>query len=271
MSPTPAAAYSARIGGMQLTGARAGARNAGTEAYFDTRTPEYDAARFAPATEWIRRLATEESTLVDVGCGSGNVLAYLREATGLRRLAGLDVSPRYLEQARARVGCETHQGSILDPGVVASLGGRFDFAVLGAVQHHLVGRTRRASRELARLALLHALSLVRPGGHLFILEPVFYPPWMMDVVFYVKTLAVKLTSRRLELFDRWNNLGAPVVSYYTNEELRQMVTEDPRAQLLELRSAPAYLSSLQRAAFIRRREDTTLVVRRRDDACASSS
>ena len=248
----------------------AGARDAGTEAYFDTRTPEYDAARFAPATEWIGRLATGDSTLVDVGCGSGNVLAYLREATGLQRLAGLDVSPRYLEQARERVGCETHQGSILDPGVVATLGGRFDFAVLGAVLHHLVGRTRRASRERARLALGNALSLVRPGGHLLVLEPVFYPPWMMDVVFYVKTLAVTLTSRRLELFDQWNNLGLPVVSYYTNEELHRMVTDDPRAELLELRSVPAYRSSLQRAAGIRR-EDTTLVVRRRDPACASSS
>ena len=254
-----------------MTGVTAGARGAGTEAYFDTWTPEYDAARFAPAAEWIRRLAGEESTLVDVGCGSGNVLAYLREATGLRRLAGIDVSPRYLEQARERVGCETHLGSILDASLVEKLGGCFDFAVLGAVLHHLVGRTRRASRERARLALAHAVSLVRPGGHVIVHEPVFYPPWTMDLVFYAKAIAAKLTSRRLELFDQWNNLGAPVVSYYTNEELRQMVTDDPRADLLDLRSVPAYLSSLQRAAFIRRREDTTLVVRRRDAACASSS
>jgi SAM-dependent methyltransferase len=258
-------------GSCRLSGATAGARDTGTEAYFDTWTPEYDAARFAPAAEWIRRLGGEDASLVDVGCGSGNVLAYLQEATGLRRLAGLDVSPRYLEQARARVGCETHQGSILDPGVVARLGGRFDFAVLGAVLHHLVGPTRRASRERARLALSHALALVRPGGHLIVVEPVFYPPWMMDVVFYVKSLAVKLTSRRLELFGQWNNLGAPVVSYYTNEELERMVTEDPRAEMLDLGSAPAYLSSLQRAAFIRRREDTTLVIRRGEDASASSS
>jgi SAM-dependent methyltransferase len=254
-----------------VTGHTAGARDAGTETYFDTWTPEYDAARFAPAAEWIRRLAGEESTLVDVGCGSGNVLAYLRDATGLRRLAGIDVSPRYLEQARQRVGCATHLGSILDASLVERLDGRFDFAVLGAVLHHLVGRTRRASRERARLALAHAVSLVRPGGHVIVHEPVFYPPWTMDLVFYVKTLAVKLTFRRLALLDQWNNLGAPVVSYYTNEELRQMATDDPRAEVLELQSVPAYLSSLQRAAFIRRREDTTLVVRRRDAACASSS
>ena len=239
--------------------------------YFDTWTPEYDAARFAPAAEWIRRLADGDSTLVDVGCGSGNVLAYLREATGLRRLTGIDVSPRYLEQARERVGCDTHQGSILDAALVESLAGRFDFAVLGAVLHHLVGRTRRASRERARLALAHAVSLVRSGGHVIVHEPVFYPSWTMDLVFYAKKLMSALTSRRLEIFDQWNNLGAPVVSYYTNEELEQMIADDPRAELLDRQSVPAYLSSLQRAAFIRRREDATLVVRRRDACCASSS
>jgi len=248
------------------------ARDAGTEAYFDARTPEYDAAsRFAPAAEWIRRLAGEGSTLVDVGCGSGNVLEYLRAQTGLRHLAGIDVSPRYLEQAKGRVGCETHQGSILDEPFVAQLAGRFDFAVLGAVLHHLVGRTRRASRARARLALVHAVSLVRPGGHVIVNEPVFYPPWMMDLVFYAKRAASTVTSRRLELFHHLNNLGAPVVSYYTNEELRRLAEDDPRAEVLDQRSAPAHLTSLQRAIFIRRREDTTIVIRRREAGCASCS
>ena len=247
-------------------GARAATRDAGTEAYFDSLTPEYDATRFAPAVEWIRRLASAESSLVDIGCGTGNVLAYLRDETGLMRLAGIDVSPRYLEQARERAGCETHLGSILDAALVERLAGRFDFAVLGAVLHHLVGRTRRASRERARLALTHTVSLVRPGGHIIVHEPVFYPPWTMDLVFYAKRVASTLTSRRLELLGQWNNLGAPVVSYYTNEDLERMVAGDPRAELLDRRSAPTRLPSLQRAAFIRRREDTTLVVRRRDAA-----
>ena len=242
------------------------AGDAATETYFDTWTPEYDAARFAVAAEWIRALRDEDSALLDIGCGSGNVLAYLREATGLRRLAGLDISPRYLEQARVRAGCETHLGSILDPGIVERLAGRFDFALLGAVLHHLVGPTRRASRGRARLALHNAVSLVRSGGHVIVLEPIFYPTLMMDLVFWVKRAAVTLTSRRIELFDQWNNLGAPVVSYYTNEELSEMTRDDPRAELVEMRSSPAYLSSLQRAMFIRRREDTSLVIRRRDTA-----
>jgi SAM-dependent methyltransferase len=249
-----------------MSGTTGGERDARTEAYFDALLPEYDASRFAAAAEWIRALSRDGASLVDVGCGSGNVLAYLREAAGLRHLAGLDVSPRYLEQARERTGCETHLGSILDPDVVSRLAGRFDFAVLGAVLHHLVGRTRRASRERARAALGNALSLVRPGGHVIVLEPVFYPPLLMDVVFWVKRAAVTLTSGRLELFDQWNNLGAPVVSYYTNEELVEMARRDPRAEVVERRSTPAYLPRLQRAAFIRRREDTTLLLRRRADA-----
>jgi SAM-dependent methyltransferase len=247
------------------------ARDAATEAYFDSRTPEYDAAsRFAHAARWIRRLAREDSTLVEVGCGSGNVLAYLRDESGVRRLAGLDVSLRALGRARERTGCDTHAGSILDADLVRGLAGRFDFAVLGAVLHHLVGRTRRASRERARLALAHSLSLVRPGGHLIVHEPVFSPRWATGALFYVKRAAAALTSRRLELFDRWNNLGPPVVLYYTGEELVRMVEADPRAEVLDVRSEPAYLSSLQRALSLRR-EDTTVVVRRRESPCASSS
>jgi hypothetical protein len=61
------------------------------------------------------------------------------------------------------------------------------------------------------------------------------------------------------------------VSYYTIEELQAMLGEDPRAEILDVRSVPALLTPLQRAVFIRRREDATLVVRRRDAACASSS
>jgi SAM-dependent methyltransferase len=247
-----------------------GERDVQTEAFFDTHTPEYDAARFASVAEWIRRLAGEGSSLLDVGCGVGNVLAYLRDATGLRRLAGLDVSPRCLERARERVGCETYLGSILDEGVVAAHAGRHDFVVLGAVLHHLVGRTRRASRALALRGMANALALARPGGHVFVLEPVFYPSLVMDVVFYVKRLAVKVTSGRLEIFGQWNNLGAPVVSYYTNEELLGVAGEIPEAEVVELRAAPAHITALQRAALIYRREDTTLVLRRRDPGHASA-
>jgi SAM-dependent methyltransferase len=240
--------------------------DAGTESYFDTCTPEYDVGRFAVAAEWIGKLRHLDSSLVDIGCGSGNVLAYLRDATGLHQLTGIDVSPRYLEQARDRVGCRTHQGSILDPDLVAAFQGRFDFAVLGAVLHHLVGHTRRDSRERARRALANAVSLLRPGGHAIVLEPAFDPSWMMNVVFHAKRIAATVTSRRIELFDQWNNLGVPVVSYYTSAELVEMARRDSRGKLIHVCSSPASLTSLQRAAFIRRREDATLVIRRRDAA-----
>ena len=238
-------------------------RDSETEAYFDAHTPEYDARRFALVAERIRALAGEGSSLLEVGCGTGNVLAYLREVTGVRQLAGLDVSARCLERARERLGCETHLGSLLDDELVGRLAERFDFAIVGAVLHHLIGATRRASRALARQGMANALSMVRPGGHLFVLEPVFYPSVTMDLVFYVKKLAMKVTSGRIEIFDRWNNLGAPVTSYYTNEQLRRMAEADPRAEVVDLRATPARITALQRAVMIYRREDTTLELRRR--------
>ncbi len=105
---------------------------------------------------------------------------------------------------------------------------------------------------------------MRPGGALFVLEPVFYPALTMSLVFYVKRAVTTITTRRVQLFDRWNNLGAPVVSYYTNEELRRMTEADPRSELLAVRSVPGRITALQRAALIYRREDTTLVLLRRE-------
>src|SRR5215213_7255254 len=73
--------------------------------------------------------------------------------------------------------------SILDEDLPARIGRRFDFAVLAAVLHHLIGPTRRASKGLAESALRQALALLEPGGHLFVVEPIVYPPVAMDALF----------------------------------------------------------------------------------------
>ena len=197
-------------------------RDEGTIAYFDQHTPEYSVQRMAPAAGFIRRLAGPGASLIDLGCGSGNTLEYLRSATGVERVAGLDVSPRYVSLVEERLGCEAFLGSILDRELVEDIGPRFDFAVLAAVLHHLIGRTRSESRRYAELAIENARRLLRPGGYLIVHEPVYYPPSGMTALFYVKKGIARLASRRVTLFGYWNNVGAPVVSYYTNEALLEM-------------------------------------------------
>jgi SAM-dependent methyltransferase len=196
-----------------------------TQAYFDSHTPEWRSDRYLPMLELIDKHHTPGSSLLDIGCGTGNILQFIRQHTQVADLAGLDITQNYLDQAKANVDCQTILGSVLDDQLVQRVGPRYDFAVMGAVLHHLVGNTRRQSRANAQRAVRNALNLLKPGGILLIYEPAHYPRAFMSGVFWIKKLCSLLTSSRIELFSKWFNLGLPVVSYFTNEQLEQMFRE----------------------------------------------
>jgi len=229
--------------------------------YFDEYTPRYWENRVNYAIEVINQHAREGEDLLDIGCGVGNVLQHLAQRTPLAPIYGMDVSSRCLAKARETLGCETLLGSIIDDDFVRSIGRQFQYATMMAVLHHLIGRSRTQSRSMAYRAVANALSLVKPGGRLIIIEPVFYPPVVMDALFYVKKFTTRITSRRIPLFGNWNNIGAPVVSFYTNEDLHDMI-ERAGGSIESERCDELEIKLVQRLAFIRKRFDTTIVIRK---------
>lgn len=194
-----------------------------TQAYFDNFVPHYRPERFDFAINFLNQLPTENLSLLDIGCGDGATLAMIKQSTGIRQLTGLDISPNYLAKARNSVNCETIEGSILDDKVAEKLQGKYDICTLGAVIHHLIGNTRRESRELGSLCVKNAMRLLRPGGRLIIFEPTYTPKLMMDLVFWIKKTCVRFTGHRIEILRSWANLGEPVVSYYTPQELDRFI------------------------------------------------
>ena len=236
-------------------------RDAKTEAYFDEQLHDYSVERLAFAAESIRRIAGPDASLVDVGCGTGNTLKYLCETTGVRDVVGVDVSGKALETVRERVGCPVYHGSVLDDDLRDRIGRRFDVAVMAALLHHLIGPTRAASKRQAALAVHRGLDLLAPGGHLVVLEPIFYPRVAMDAIFYIKKAMTSVTGRRIEILGEWNNIGAPVVSYLTNEELIPMMGADGRAEVVERNIEP---EDLGRLGAVLSRTTTTLVARKLD-------
>lgn len=233
-------------------------RDEATVAYFDSHVPEYSVGRLDRAVEFIRAHAQPGASLIDLGCGTGNTLAYLHDQTPIGDVAGLDVSARCLEIARQRASCETYLGSIFDRSIVPAIGRTFDFVVVAAVLHHLIGRTRSASRAYARTAVGNALALLPPGGHLIVLEPIFYPSWAMNGLFYLKKGVSRITDRRVPIGGYWNNIGPPVVSYYTNEELRDMVLAGGRVREVVFEPDEAHVPRLVRRVM--RKTNTTLIV-----------
>lgn len=193
-----------------------------TQAYFDAHTPQWRSDRYLPMIAWLKTHARDDQSLIDIGCGTGNILAFIKQNTPLRELAGIDITQRYLDQAAANVGCTTHLGSVLDDELCRKIGPRYDFAVMGAVLHHLVSATRRSSFANARRALVNATAMLKSGGHLLIYEPAHYPAAAMWGVFWLKRCGSAIAPRRLEVGKQWLNFGLPVVSYFTNEQLLAM-------------------------------------------------
>lgn len=229
-----------------------------TVRYFDEHAPEYSVERLAFATRAVAQRARPGASLVDLGCGAGNTLAHLIEHTPVTDAVGVDVSATLLARCREYAGCETRLGSIFDPALPAAIGRRFDFAIVAAVLHHLIGLTRARSRAHARQAVRNALALLEPGGHLIVVEPVFGPRLAMDALFYVKQAVSSVTTRRVFVGDHyWTNFGAPVVSYYGNAELEAMITGEG-AEIVEREVLPEDMGRLD---LVLAKTNTTIVAR----------
>lgn len=194
-----------------------------TEAYFDQFTPNFPPKRFFFAIEFLREHIAPGQRLIDIGCGDGATLALIRRETELEDLTGLDIAPAYLEHAKEATGCGTIVGSILDDSLVSEHESQYDYAVLGAVLHHLIGSSRRQSRLAAQRCLENSLRLLRRGGHLVVFEPTFRPRSLMWGVFWIKLILGSMIPRRLELGRSWLNVAQPVVSYYSRDEVEKMI------------------------------------------------
>lgn len=203
-----------------------------THDYFDQFTPHYNPERFDFALEYFNEVAKDQQNILDIGCGDGTTLHLIKTRTPLRVLFGLDISENYLRKARELVGCDTIEGSILDNAIVEEHRGRFNYCTMGAVIHHLIGNSRKESFQYAQTCLTNAIDLLKPDGSLVIFEPTYGPSALMDLVFWIKKIVGSLTSERVELSKSWMNVGQPVVSYYTPEQLLSFIEGIPGTNIL---------------------------------------
>jgi len=233
-----------------------------TTEYFEKNTPVYSKGRYAKVVEFLREQDADGASLLDVGCGSGNILRLIADNTHIAELGGLDVSPNYLEQCAQAVPCETYLGSILDDSLRTSIGRSYRYVLVGAVLHHLVGSTRRASLEMARHGMVNAWHLVRAGGCLIVMEPTFRPRLMCTSLFHVKRVVSRFTRRRVSFLGRWNNLGEPIVSYFSHDELLVELAHLPGATtVLDIRKRKAR-PLVWRLAGVTERSDSILILRK---------
>ncbi len=81
----------------------------------------------------MRFLVPEGLTVLELGCGTGNLLAALRPSYGV----GVDLSPRMIEEAKKlHPQLQFVEGDVEDSAIIASLRGPFDVIVLSDVLAH---------------------------------------------------------------------------------------------------------------------------------------
>lgn len=116
-------------------------------------------ARSAYTREYVRPVPGQR--IVDIGCGPADIVSELPAGV---EYVGIDMSPEYIDAARARFG---DRASFHCQSISSELGvrlGRFDIAMANGVLHHLDDAQALELLKLARGALAEGGRLVTLDG-----------------------------------------------------------------------------------------------------------
>ena len=120
-------------------------------------------ARSAYTREYVRPVPGQR--IIDIGCGPADIVSELPSGV---EYVGIDMSPEYIDAARARFG---DRASFHCQSISSELGarlGRFDIAMANGVLHHLDDAHALELLKLARAALAE-------GGRLVTLDGCYIP------------------------------------------------------------------------------------------------
>jgi len=114
--------------------------------------------RLPECAEMLSRLLSRETSILDAGCGSGGLLAALKNA-GFTNLAGIDPTPECVRVIRDELGIDARVGSLDAPGFAPST---FDVVISTVVFEHLCD----PGGDVDRIG-----AMLKPEGMAYILVP----------------------------------------------------------------------------------------------------
>jgi len=137
----------------------------------DWLTPFYDAIAWLLGDGAMKRRLIAQAGIapghdvLDLGCGTGTLVLLIKNQHPLANVSGVDIDPRILAIARAKVaaaGVDVRlvEGSATAPPLPP---GSFDRVLSSLVLHHLTTPQKRAALAAAR-------GLLRPGGELHVAD-----------------------------------------------------------------------------------------------------
>lgn len=171
----------------------------------DKLAGDYAPVRFARERRIFRRHC-RNGRVLDVGCSTGGFLHSLnRLFPGNYNVLGMDVAGPALDHAEQQ-GLSVVRQPFLDTSLAPS---SFDAITFWAVLEHL---------DEPRAFLARAASLLKPGGHCFVLVP------------NLDSLAIRI------LGSRYRYVMAEHMNYFSRQTLLQLARHVPELEVVDLRS-----------------------------------
>ena len=207
--------------------------------------------RLRPALDLLARIPLEQpQTVVDLGCGTGNVTRILRSRWPQARISGVDASPQMLAEARAaeaNISWEQSDLAAWNPGT------SFDLVYSNAALHWLDDHPALFARLCGKVAGGGALAVQMPRNfgapsHTLMHDLAASPPWR-DV------LGALLRPQPVLAPEAYYDLFAPRARFldiWESEYLQILDGENPVAEWTKgtwLAPLLAALAPQPRAAF----------------------
>lgn len=115
-------------------------------------------------------------SVLEVGCGTGEICRMLAERTGMNVL-GVDFCTPFIDKAKQRNTCANASFQVADVNRTSDFGGQvFDYIVGNGVLHHLYYTLNASLKNLK--------SLLKPGGRLIFMEPNLKNPYVYCIFSY---------------------------------------------------------------------------------------
>ena len=158
--------------------------------------------------------------VLDVGCGSGYLLASIKKRYPKTKLFGIDLTEKLINEAKKRQNSEIN----FQTGDVLSLpfeNNSFDILIFKDLLHHIVRDTQDESKKAAFQALKEMERVAKKGAYLMFYEEVMGSEFTSKLIFKITKICLKL------------NISIPflyvhkyvIVSFLTENELEEMLSD----------------------------------------------
>ena len=237
------------------------------KSYFDKHAehPSYNSSPdfYIPIIEYLKEFKSDgKFTILDFGCGSGTFIKGMMESGIDADFYGSDVSLTMISLAKNNLK-DQKIGLFVADGFMLPINNetRFDLIHVDCVLHHIIGKTRRRSFNLASKMISTLINLLSKNGILVVREITYESYLFKNLTSWLVFYGLKfLNFSKLNL--NWLNkeiVTGLEVNFFYEKQLEQMLNHYGNLHTIKNRSWKA--SGLRRLFLLKKEGRVSYVVK----------